>query len=277
MSPRTFIAGLVGVAGSVAAAWGLRGLMLTGSCGGEGAPPCPPEATPYFIAVAVGLSVAILAGIFGRTVTSFLIFPAVGVGALWAALDSTGGARTTALILGVIFLSVALLPLVLVVLRSRKARHAQRLVNEGRTGIGTVTGIEDTGVTINRNPRVTLTLLIEPEDGSGAFEGRKTMVVSRVNLPHQGRCYPVWYDPQDPQRFVIGTNVDDTASPNVRRLFEKAAERSAAAGVPVAAATAPVTTADPLDRLAKLNELRRAGALTEQEFQAQKAKILEAT
>ena len=42
--------------------------------------------------------------------------------------------------------------------------------------------------------------------------------------------------------------------------------------VPVDAAVDPAV--DPLDRLAKLHEVRLAGALTQAEFEAQKAKIL---
>jgi hypothetical protein len=276
MSQRTLIGGLVGLAGSAAVAWGIHGLMLIGNCGGDGAPPCPPEATPYFVAVAVGLPAAILAGIFGRTITTFAIFPAVAVGALWAGMDLTGGARATALLLGGIFGAVSLAPFALLPLQRRKRRRAMRLITEGATAIGTVTSIRDTGVTINKNPRVTLTYRIEPEDGSLPFDGEKTMVVSRVHLPQQGQRYPIWYDRQDRSQFAIGTKVDDTAAPEVRRLFEKAA--AGAPGVPFGAteALAGGGATDPLDRLAKLNELRLAGALTEEEFQSQKARILAA-
>ena len=41
-----------------------------------------------------------------------------------------------------------------------------------------------------------------------------------------------------------------------------------------APAPAPAPAADPLEQLAKLGQLRDSGILTEQEFEAQKAKIL---
>ena len=48
------------------------------------------------------------------------------------------------------------------------------------------------------------------------------------------------------------------------------------AGIPVGASAdaPPAPSSDPLDRLKKLNDLRQAGALTDAEFEAQKAKLL---
>jgi len=62
MPPRKIIATLAGIAGCVAVAWGFHGLILIGDCGGDGAPACPPESTPFFIAVAIGMPAAIIAG-----------------------------------------------------------------------------------------------------------------------------------------------------------------------------------------------------------------------
>jgi hypothetical protein len=82
----------------------------------------------------------------------------------------------------------------------------------------------------------------------------------------------VWFDPDDRDNFMIATDVTANAPTDVRRLFALAAAgdpgRPGTGGPDLAAAV------DPLDRLAKLNELRLAGALTEAEFEAQKAKIL---
>lgn len=273
MSQRNTIAGLVGLAGCVAVAWGIHGMLLIGDCGGEGAPDCPPEATPYFLAMGLGIPAVIVSAIVGRTLAGFGVFPAVAVGALWAASDLTGGARTTALVLGGSFAAVTAGPLVVIPFLTRRRQRMLQLINDGRTAIGTVTAVADTGVTVNLNPRVRVTLRIEPEDGSAPFEGEKAFVASRVDLPRPGRRYPVWYDPADPSRFVILTKLDGTAPQHVRRLYEKAVAESA--DVPEAGDAPAPAAVDPLDRLAKLNELRLAGALTEEEFRAQKAKILE--
>jgi hypothetical protein len=51
-------------------------------------------------------------------------------------------------------------------------------------------------------------------------------------------------------------------------------DTAAAIGGAAAAPLPPTAQEDPLDRLKKLNDLRLAGALTDAEFEAQKAKIL---
>src|SRR5690606_11722301 len=178
------------------------------------------------------------------------------VGALWAAYELPPADRTGALVLGGVFAVVSLVPLALVPFAMRKRRLAARLVAQGATAIGTVTVGRDTGVTINRNPRVELTLRIEPQDGSPSFEGRKTIVASRVALPYEGKRYPIWYDLDDRTSFLLATEVGENAPPEVRRLFAMAE-----AGDPGPGAAG----ADPLDRLAKLHQLHLSGALTEAE------------
>lgn len=200
---------------------------------------------------------------------TFLVFPAVGVGALWAAAEMPAGSGTGAWIFGGSFIAASLVPALLLVAGRRKRARAHRLVTEGATGIGTVTGINDTGVTINRNPRITLRLQIVPEDGSAPFEAEKTITASRVDLPRRGQRFPVWYDRDDRSQLALGTDVDSTASPEVRRLFEKAGIAGQATPEPAATGTDEL-----LDRVTRLYELRQAGALTEAEFQDQKARIL---
>jgi hypothetical protein len=45
-------------------------------------------------------------------------------------------------------------------------------------------------------------------------------------------------------------------------------------GRPVGGPAPPAPAGDPRERIAKLHELRTSGVLTEEEFQAQKAKLL---
>jgi len=88
-----------------------------------------------------------------------------------------------------------------------------------------------------------------------------------VDLPYEGKRYPVWYDRDDRTSFLLATKVGPNDPPEIRRMFALAE-----AGDPGRAATTPA--ADPLDRLAKLHKLHLAGALTEAEYEAQKAKLL---
>jgi hypothetical protein len=162
-----------------------------------------------------------------------------------------------------------------------KREKAQNLMATGSKGIGTVTNVQDTGVTMNDNPRVKLTFRIDPLDGSPAFEAKKTATVSRVEIPRSGDRYPCWYDPADPSTWAYATVHDDQARAQIRAMFGAPAESltgfggaaAAAAGGGVAVAPPP-PAADPLERLQKLDELHKTGVLTDAEFASKKAEIL---
>jgi putative oligomerization/nucleic acid binding protein len=68
-----------------------------------------------------------------------------------------------------------------------------------------------------------------------------------------------------------------TATETAQMDADALAAQLNAAAAPPAIVAAPQHPEDPLDRLSKLAELHAAGALTDEEFQAQKAKILEQT
>src|SRR4051794_22383352 len=72
-----------------------------------------------------------------------------------------------------------------------KREKAKNLFETGSRGIGTITQVQDTGMTVNDNPRVKLHFRIEPLDGSAAFDGQKTKTVSRVEIPRAGDRYPI--------------------------------------------------------------------------------------
>src|SRR5438270_8345800 len=78
----------------------------------------------------------------------------------------------------------------------------KKLLAEGTQARAVVLGVRDTGVTINENPRVKLTLQVQP-DGGAPFEAEKTMTVSRVAIPRPGDGFLVRYDPADPSRIEI--------------------------------------------------------------------------
>jgi hypothetical protein len=159
--------------------------------------------------------------------------------------------------------------------RGKKAK-AENLIATGQRGVGIVTDVCDTGMTVNDNPRVKMTFRVEPLDGGAPFEARKTATVSRVAIPRAGERYPVWYDGADPETWMYGTIVDENGRQQMRTLFGAAAETMTGMGNPAAASatTVPAPAAEPLERLEKLNELRAAGALSDAEFEAAKAQIL---
>jgi hypothetical protein len=159
----------------------------------------------------------------------------------------------------------------------RKKEKALNLVATGAKAVGTVLSVQDTGMTMNDNPRIKMTFRIEPIDGSPPFDAEKTKVVSRVQIPRSGDRYPVWYDLEDPSSWAFATVENDEGRAQIRQLFGAAAETITGVGNPAAAppsAAAPAPAADPLERLNKLGELRAAGVLTDAEFEAKKAELL---
>lgn len=274
------LATLVALAGLAAFAWGLHHLLLIGSCGGNGYAPCPPGSGKYFAGVGVGITVAIAGTIAGGGAFTFIaIFLTIGVTSILTGLSDAGAeSRSFLLVFGGIFTAVALAPLPIAPFVLARRRRTAALIESGSEAVGTVTAVNDTNVTVNNNPRVRVDFRIEPQDGTPAFEASKTVTVSRVEIPRPGDRYPVWFDPDDHDRFAFGTDVTSAATPGVRRLFA-AAGRAAGPTIPAPAelaGTAPAATRDdPIAALGKLNELRLAGALTDEEFAVQKQRLLE--
>jgi hypothetical protein len=138
--------------------------------------------------------------------------------------------------------------------------------------VGVVLNVQDTGTTINDNPRVKMTFRIEPLDGGAPFEAEKTKTVSRVEIPRAGDRYPVWYDAADPTSWAYALVENDQGREQIRQMFGPAAETMTGVGDPGAAA-APAAP-DPLDQLKKLDELHKAGAVTDEEFTSKKQQLL---
>ncbi len=120
------------------------------------------------------------------------------------------------------------------------------LVHAGRRAPAVVIDVKDTGTTINNQPRVRLRLRVQPE-GEPPFEVERKLLVSRLAIPRAGERVEVAYDPDDRERFTF--RVPDLAD-DVARAPSR------------------------LDELAKLAELRSSGVLTEEEFEAEKRRIL---
>src|SRR3954465_1282178 len=154
---------------------------------------------------------------------------------------------------------------------SNKRKKAEELFETGSKGVGTVLQVQDTGTTINDNPRVKMVFRVEPLDGGAAFDAQKTSTVSPVEIPRQGDRYPIWYDPSDAANtWAYATVADDNGRATMRQLFGEAANTFVGMGAP----PAPAAQADPVEQLEKLAALHAQGALTDEEFAAQKAKLL---
>jgi hypothetical protein len=160
----------------------------------------------------------------------------------------------------------------------KKREQAMNLVEHGSRAVGVVLNVQDTGMSVNDNPRIRMTFRVEPLDGSPPFEAEKTKVVSRVQIPRSGDRYPVWYDPTDATTWAYATVDNEEGRQSLRQMFGAAAETFTGVGDPMAAAAAAAAPApaapDAGERLRKLTELRTAGLLTDAEFEQKKSEIL---
>lgn len=153
-----------------------------------------------------------------------------------------------------------------------KRKKAEDLFANGSKGAGTVVGVQDTGTTVNDNPRVKMVFRVEPLDGGEVFDAEKTTTVSRVEIPRQGDRYPVWYDPQDPTgTWAYATVADEEGRNTMRQLFGDVAETFVGMGAPAAPAAGGRDTAEQIQHLA---DLHAQGILSDEEFASQKAKLL---
>lgn len=84
-----------------------------------------------------------------------------------------------------------------------RGKRKRRLEEAGVTAQAQVLSVQDTGMTVNNNPRVKITLAVSPTDGSAPFEVSTKHTVSRVAIPRAGDVYMVRYDPEDHDNFAF--------------------------------------------------------------------------
>src|SRR5947208_11494355 len=83
-------------------------------------------------------------------------------------------------------------------------KRKRRLEEAGVNAPGQILTVQDTGMTVNNDPRIKLTLGVSPPDGSAPFEVTKKQLVPRVAIPRAGDSVMVRYDPEDHDNFEIG-------------------------------------------------------------------------
>lgn len=103
----------------------------------------------------------------------------------------------------------------------------KKILAEGVQARAVVLNVQDTGMTINDNPRVKLTLQVQPE-GQMPFEVEKKVTVSRVSIPSIGDQYVVRYDPSDTSKLEF----DVAAAREASQAAQAQVAEAAAAQVP---------------------------------------------
>lgn len=172
---------------------------------------------------------------------------------------------------GGIFFVCGLLPFVGGVFLGRagaaRQQMAEQLMVTGTKAVGTIVEVRDTGMTINDNPRISVRMRVAPLDGSAPVERSKTVTVSRVAIPRAGDRFPVWYDRNDSEKWMYGTDMQDSAPAEVKEMFARARDAGGEAG-------AAEDEDSPVAELAKLTGMWKDGALTDREFADAKARLL---
>jgi hypothetical protein len=267
----------------VAVDWAIFQLIHTGTCASGGpyvsARPCPAGTGGQIAALVGGIFAGLLGGglyaarggrgrpsaIGAGTIMWALLFltiaASVALGAYGPANTGDAGARTAAVVIGVIFVPMGLAPLLAVPFGRRKLERLRGLAEHGRRCPGQIVSVSDTGVTINDNPRVRMTVRADPP-GEAPFTIEKTATVSRVALPRVGDRCTVLYDPADPQ------------GKNAITFEQMAGAATASAPTPQRRAFEQAQGEDPVARLRRLAELRDQGLITQAEFDEQKRRVL---
>jgi hypothetical protein len=83
-------------------------------------------------------------------------------------------------------------------------QNAQHLMQAGRVGTATVSGVRQTGIFVNNNPECELDLQVVV-DGGVPYEVTHRQVLAMVALPgfQPGASVPVRVDPGDPGSLII--------------------------------------------------------------------------
>lgn len=277
------MANVIGLAGAACIGIGGYILFYYMGCRSVDVPQCEGVTDAGWWLLPVGLTIAILAAFASAGIVFLSIFVAIGAAALIAGLQVPGDGGGTFVTIGAVFLGVVALLLLGLLWLANKQKHLRKIVKEGVKSLATVVAVRDTGVTINNNPRVEVTVRIEPMDGRESFEASKAITFPRVALPRPGMVYAAWYLPEDPNNFALGepdgssTHNADAATMDLLNKVKKANIRGAAVGGFSGSMPPPapgVDSTDTVQALAKLHELHAAGALSDQEYQQAKDKLL---
>jgi hypothetical protein len=168
----------------------------------------------------------------------------------------------------------------------------QQLFQTGERATAVIEGVEQTGMEINNQPQVYLTLRVQPRNGHEFIHQRK-LVLPFGSVVQPGYLVDVAYDPANTDNVAIETDARYAATPPAQYIKTRPPGQQAAAAAPASPMAgmpmmnmpmggasmggmssdngSPPTLIEQIERLAKL---RDAGALTEAEFQEQKANLL---
>jgi hypothetical protein len=184
----------------------------------------------------------------------------------------------------------------------------KQLEENGKRANATVVEIAEKGMAVTRGAEGVISntelalkahLRVQPDD-EPEFEVKKRFSFPQLAVPSAGQTVPVLYDPADHDKIIVdyspeaqqgaamsAAGIDPS---QIGQLMNQAQQMQAQAaqvpqpgqipdmsnmGLPGMAQQPPAQPQpDPVEQLEKLAKLKESGALTEAEFEAEKAKIL---
>ena len=153
----------------------------------------------------------------------------------------------------------------------KKQAQAQELMTTGNKARAKIIRIDPTGMVVNNiNIQCWVSFQMEPLNGGAPFTAKKKILINQTQMPRVGDVWPAWYSATDPTLFAVG--MPDGASPEQIPLFREF-------GIPhpldQQPAAPPQEDDGPVGDLAKLVKMKADGMLTDEEFAAAKARLLE--
>lgn len=146
---------------------------------------------------------------------------------------------------------------------ARRVQAERDMFEIGTKATAVVKSAETTGVLLNDvNMQIILRLRVQPLS-EPEFAYQRKMYVPLYGIPRAGDVIDVAYDPNDKSKVALATDWDsDTGGGHLLILRHDGEPGSTGASDRV------------IEQLERLHQLKREGALTEPEFELQKARII---
>jgi hypothetical protein len=174
-------------------------------------------------------------------------------------------------------------------LEENGVRAPAKVIEIAEKGMAVTTGAE--GVVANTELALKCRLEVQPPDGTPAFEVTERFRFPQLAVPSAGQTIPVIYDLNDHDKLILddspeaqqqamlaGAGLDgdaiQTAMKAAQQWQQQAGGQVPGQVVSLGTPGAAPAEADPVAQLEKLQALKEKGALTDSEFEQQKAKIL---
>ena len=140
-----------------------------------------------------GTWIGIIFGLAGAAIGIYASIDPMAVGNMFSQIGPENLAIW--LPIGIVVLVAAIIiPMLLPLIKSamKNSQNKKRLAMVGVKGSAKVLAVQDTGMTVNMNPYVKITVEVKP-----GIQASFSMMVSRLSIPRPGDSIDVLYDPSD--------------------------------------------------------------------------------